>query len=549
MYESYYGFSEKPFSLTPDPKFLYRSQSHGDAFDLLQYAVRRREGFVVVTGDIGTGKTTLCRALLEEIDRTTFTALVLNPFMSEEDLLKRILQDFGVISREDAKAGRLAGVTKQELIDALYDFLLGLIPLKASAVLIIDEAQNLPLPVLEQIRILSNLETDKEKLLQIILVGQLNLGTLLRSPELRQLDQRVSIRYELQPLDREAAGAYVAHRLAIAGGSGSVTFTAGALDEVHARSGGIPRLINLICDRALLSGYSARTSRITPEMVTHAARSLDVQSPPASQSRWWSRRASTSERPAARRSAGRASLAAAACVVLMSSVFGAGASALLYERFGDAPVMPPPRAPTTVEAPPTPAAVSAPASLPVAPDHRLPDDAALTIFVGSYAAGAPESAAEIQALTDWLEASGFPVFYADVDLGAGGRWQRVLAGTYTDQEAARRDVDRLKTAAPALVGHVVSAKFASGMIAPATGEPDAYARRAGTEPCVLFSTRFAASRPSAPIPAARGRTRAPTPCWQRSGTRARPPAIDRRSLGWSCTGSSRWWPALPGCRW
>ena len=180
MYESYYGFVEKPFSLTPDPKFLYRSPSHAGAFELLQYAIRRREGFVVVTGDIGTGKTTLCRALLEEIDRTTFTALVLNPFLSEEDLLKRILQDFGVISRDDVKRGTLANVTKQELIDALYDFLLGLIPLKASAVLIIDEAQNLPLSVLEQIRILSNLETDKEKLLQIILVGQLNLQPLLR---------------------------------------------------------------------------------------------------------------------------------------------------------------------------------------------------------------------------------------------------------------------------------------------------------------------------------------------------------------------------------
>src|ERR1700732_2523084 len=118
MYDTYFGFKEKPFSLTPDPKFLYRSQSHANAFDLLQYAIRRREGFAVVTGDIGTGKTTLCRALLEEIDRTTFTALVLNPFMSEEYLLKRILQDFGVISRDEMKAGRLAGVTKQELIEA-----------------------------------------------------------------------------------------------------------------------------------------------------------------------------------------------------------------------------------------------------------------------------------------------------------------------------------------------------------------------------------------------------------------------------------------------
>src|SRR5436309_5228023 len=213
MYETYYGFAEKPFSLTPDPKYLYRSQSHANAFELLQYAIRRREGFAVVTGDIGTGKTTLCRALLEEIDRTTFTALVLNPFLSEADLLKRILQDFGVISREDVKRGRLSGVTKQELIDTLYDFLLGLIPLKAGAVLIIDEAQNLPVSVLEQIRILSNLETDKEKLLQIILVGQLDLQTVLRAPEMRQLDQRVSIRYELKPLDRETVAAYIAHRL------------------------------------------------------------------------------------------------------------------------------------------------------------------------------------------------------------------------------------------------------------------------------------------------------------------------------------------------
>ena len=204
MYENYYGFAEKPFSPTPDPKYLYRSQSHANAFDLLQYAIERREGFVVVTGDIGTGKTTLCRALLEQIDRTTFTALVLNPFLTEEDLLKRILQDFGVVSRDDVKSGRLAGVTKQELIDALYDFLLSLVPIDASAVLTIDEAQSLPLPVLELIRILSNLETDKEKLLQIILVGQLNLHTLLRSPDLRQLDQRVSIRYEPAPLDRES---------------------------------------------------------------------------------------------------------------------------------------------------------------------------------------------------------------------------------------------------------------------------------------------------------------------------------------------------------
>ena len=278
MYEEYYGFIEKPFSLTPDPKYLYRSQTHGSAFDLLQYAIRRREGFVVITGDIGAGKTTLCRALLEQLDRKTFTALVLNPFLSEEDLLKLILQDFGVVSRSDVKRGRLANVSKQELIETLNDFLLSLLPLNASALLILDEAQNLPLAVLEQIRILSNLETDKEKLLQIVLVGQLNLQALVRTPQVRQLDQRISIRYQLKPLTRDEVSAYIAHRLAVAGGSATVTFSPAALHLVYRYSGGIPRLINLLCDRALLGGYSERTNRIMPKLIRKAADSLDLKS-------------------------------------------------------------------------------------------------------------------------------------------------------------------------------------------------------------------------------------------------------------------------------
>ena len=445
MYESYYGFAEKPFSLTPDPKYLYRSQPHGDAFDLLQYAVRRREGFVVVTGDIGTGKTMLCRALLEQIDRTTFTALVLNPFMSEQDLLKRILQDFGVISRDEIKAGHLARVTKQELIDALYDFLLGLIPLKASAVLIIDEAQNLPLPVLEQIRILSNLETDKEQLLQIILVGQLNLGALLRSPELRQLDQRVSIRYELKPLDRAAVAAYVAHRLTIAGGSASVTFVPKALAEVHRLSAGIPRLINLICDRALLAGYSVRANRIAPEMVVHAAKSLDVQTP-ASPPHWLRL---------------RASLFAGAAVALLASAIAVGATTIVYQRFiarsleasaqtgqTTTALAPAFRAPQldarAVSGEPESASAER-------IDRQLPAEAALTILMGSYpVSGSDElrstSGTAIRSVTDWLEASGFHVYYAEVDLGERGRWQRVLAGAYTDPDLASADASRAPVA-------------------------------------------------------------------------------------------------------
>ena len=276
MYESYYGFDEKPFSLTPDPKYLYRSESHANAFELLQYAIERREGFVVITGDIGTGKTTLCRALLEKIDRRTFTALVLNPFLSEEDLLRAILQDLGVVSRAGE---RLASrqPSKQELVNTLHDFLLSLVPLGGRAVLIIDEAQNLPLPILEQIRILSNFETDKEKLLQIFLIGQLNLVPLLRSPELRQLDQRVSIRYQLRPLTDDEVGAYVSHRLAIANGSKGVVFAPAALRVVYDYSAGIPRLINMLCDRALLAGYTAQTTRIDEDLVITAAEGLDLK--------------------------------------------------------------------------------------------------------------------------------------------------------------------------------------------------------------------------------------------------------------------------------
>ena len=291
MYEEYYGFTEKPFSLTPDPKYLFKGASHANALELLQYAVRRRDGFVVITGDIGTGKTTLCRAVLEQLDRKTFTALILNPFLSEEDLLRLILQDFGLVSRDEIKRGRLESVSKQDLIETLNTFLLSLQPLGASALLIIDEAQNLPLQVLEQIRILSNLETDKEKLLQIVLVGQPNLKAMLRTLELRQLEQRVSIKYELRPLSPEETGAYVMHRLAIAGGGAVVTFAPPALARLHRCTAGIPRLINLVCDRALLAAYSAKTNRVQPAHVLHAAETLDIEIPRSAFLRWVRQRA------------------------------------------------------------------------------------------------------------------------------------------------------------------------------------------------------------------------------------------------------------------
>jgi len=279
MYEQYYGFVQPPFTLTPDPRFLYRSESHEEAITLLQQAIRRKEGFIVLTGDIGTGKTTSCRALLEQLDASVFTSLILNPFLSVEELLREVLLDFGVVSREGVRTGRIATASKHELISTLHEFLLSLMPIHGSAVLIIDEAQHLTPQVLEQIRIISNLETNESKLLQIVLVGQLNLLDVLAAAEMRQLDQRISIRATLKPLNREEVEAYIAHRLWVARGSTAVTFEPAALDRLHAYTGGVPRIINLLCDRSLMQSAQMRVNRLTPAIIEEAAGSLGLRLP------------------------------------------------------------------------------------------------------------------------------------------------------------------------------------------------------------------------------------------------------------------------------
>lgn len=276
-YEEFYGFVQPPFTLTPDPRFLYRSGSHEEAITLLLQALRRREGFIVLTGDIGTGKTTICRALLQQLDASTFTSLLLNPFLSVEELLREALLDFGVLSREAMRTGRVASASTHELVSTLHDFLLSLVPIRGSAVLIIDEAQHLSPQVLEQIRVLSNLETNESKLLQIILVGQLNLLDILAASEMRQLNQRISIRATLKPLTRQEVEAYISHRLWVARGSTTVSFQTEAVDLVHRHSGGVPRIINLLCDRALMAGAAAREQEITPALVQQAAASLGLE--------------------------------------------------------------------------------------------------------------------------------------------------------------------------------------------------------------------------------------------------------------------------------
>jgi general secretion pathway protein A len=282
MYEQFYNLVEPPFSLTPDPKYFYRSESHHRAFEQLRHGIQQREGFMVVYGDIGSGKTTLCRAMIDTIDNNVQTALLLNPFLNETELLKSMLDDFGVFGNSCKPQSR------QDLLRLLNDFLVSVRRKDGRAVLLIDEAQNLPLPTLEQIRILSNLEENKEKLLQIVLVGQLEVMDVLAKPALRNLVQRISLKCELSPLTAAETSLYVRHRLAIAGGGRTlVAFTPDGLWEIHRYSGGLPRLINQIADRSLLAGMALSTTMLDRRPVREAVDHLQFKKPKSPHARRW----------------------------------------------------------------------------------------------------------------------------------------------------------------------------------------------------------------------------------------------------------------------
>ncbi len=266
-YEPYFGLREKPFSLAADPRFFFTQSGHGSAFNTLAAGIKRREGILVLTGEVGTGKTTLCRAVLQSLDRKTFAAFVSDPFLSREDLLKTLLVDFGVVSPDEIRRGTLRGASRADLSHPLYEFLASLVPIKAFAVVIIDEAHSLSTDLLDEIRVLSDLESGP-KLLQVFLVGQPELETRLADPAMRQLSQRVAVRCELPPLTPAEVGAYIAHRLDVAGNDGRVRFSDAAIDAVHAASAGIPRVINLLCDRALTRAASLQTPIIDVESIT-----------------------------------------------------------------------------------------------------------------------------------------------------------------------------------------------------------------------------------------------------------------------------------------
>jgi general secretion pathway protein A len=267
MYDAFYGFQEPPFNITPDPRFLFFSERHREAFNHILFGIRERKGFIQLTGEVGAGKTTVCRAILEHLGSRVRTALILNPCLTSTQLLRAILIEYGL-----APQPRTDRVT---CLTLLNQFLLDQVAAGNDVVLLIDEAQDLDSELLEQVRLLSNLETDQRKLLQIVLIGQPELRDMLEERRLRQLRQRITVRYHLTPLSRLETEYYIQHRLHVAGGNGRPGFSRWAIRAVHRYSGGVPRLINAVCDKALLCGYVAGTDQLEARHVRRAIRELE----------------------------------------------------------------------------------------------------------------------------------------------------------------------------------------------------------------------------------------------------------------------------------
>lgn len=245
MYNEYYGFREAPFNITPDTRLFYFSQTHREAFDHLLFGIRERKGFILLTGEVGSGKTTLCRALLDQLESRFKTALILNPCMTATQLLRTIVIELGLKPKRD----------RVQNLQLLNDYLLEQVTQGNDVVLIIDEAQDLSAELLEEVRLLSNLETSSRKLLQIVLVGQPELREMIDRKELRQLRQRITVRYHVQPLTFEEMRNYISHRIAACRSNGEPTFNWLALRTIYTYSQGIPRLVNAACDKLLLYGY------------------------------------------------------------------------------------------------------------------------------------------------------------------------------------------------------------------------------------------------------------------------------------------------------
>ena len=269
MYETYYGLRENPFSVTPNPEYIYLGEHHREALAQLLYGVREKKGFIVITGEVGTGKTTLIRYVLDRLGGNghTKTAFLFNPKLAVNDFIQYILKDLGV---------RVQGQTKGDHLHNLHRYLLNAYQKDERVILIVDEAQGLKPELLEEIRLLSNLETSRSKLLQIVLLGQPELDKTLSQPEFRQLRQRINLRYHLVPLSEKETKEYIGKRMRIAGAKEPI-FTEKAIKEIYLKSGGIPRLINILCDSALLNGYALGQKMVDEKSVKEVAKDLSIK--------------------------------------------------------------------------------------------------------------------------------------------------------------------------------------------------------------------------------------------------------------------------------
>ena len=443
-YEEYYGLFAHPFSLTPDLRFVYPSRSHSHALEQVIDALKRREGLIVITGEIGTGKTVLCRALLETFEPHTFLSVILDPRLSVDDLLQQVLTDFGLVRGGDPRT-RPSAVDRHQLVSTLQRFLATLMSVGAHAVIMIDEAQHLDPTVLEEIRLLSNFETDEAKLLQIVLVGQPNLDDVLRRPDMRQLSQRVARRFELHSLSPTEVQDYIERRLFVAIDAEKrrdgeqpehVQFTPPAARAVADISGGIPRVINTVCDQALEIGFEQQTRTIDRRAVLAAARRLKLSA------------AMPSRLPP------RASLATAAALFLASAALAGWW--LWSQRVPQSPgptarvtpIAARPAAPARAasDAPGTPSPAPQPNAVPPTPlaPPAVAGNPATAQTTGSYeiSVAAFRTAQRAEEVADAIAHQGLPV---STRTDPAGAWHRIVVGPLgspDEAESAQRALVR-----------------------------------------------------------------------------------------------------------
>ena len=441
-YEDYFGLVESPFGLTPNPRFRFESRSHAAALDEVTQALRRREALVVITGEVGTGKTLLCRTVLQRLERRTFVCVVSNPRLTGDDLLQQMLTDFGVASPDPTHA---TGARTHDLIQTLERFLGSLATLRAHAVVLIDEAQHLRPAVLEQIRLLSNFETASSKLLQIILVGQPELEALLRQPEMRQLEQRISRRHQLQPLDEGEVRHYVERRLWVAHGGlealldapatkderaaadaafWRVRFTPAALRAVAAITSGIPRLVNVLCDRSLELAHQQRRRTVEAADVLAAAGKLKLAVP------------LRQRLPGASTAAAAVAIAAGTAALMAAGTLGWDRIRQPREVQASVVTPAPAAAPLTRVPAPRSAAPQATPAIPVAAAAQpLPEAEAFTVVAASF-----RTASRAARLAERFAGDGLPAFTRLVD----GGWHQVIVGPYASRDEARRAQEQIE---------------------------------------------------------------------------------------------------------